>query len=145
MDDTAFYLTLAELMKKKVLVDYSENDTVYLFVIDDAVIVKELLNLPYYASALILTSLVEYYKPFIKRGVRTIRFILRDFIYTGNHFDIMNMYKLSYGTFKIAIHQLYKRNYLERIDHNMYLFNYRLIPRIVLEYLLEDTLDHMNT
>ncbi|MEM4318077.1 MAG: hypothetical protein QW776_05095 [Candidatus Nitrosocaldus sp.] len=137
IDMIEFYRTLLSLMERGYIfvevynTNCSSNNC--FLRIDRALLTKLVLDLRLYYAAKILTSVVAFNRSFIA-SERPVEFNLMDFIYSAG--DMHGIYRYKRHTFYSSLKELAKQGYFLRTTKNYYIFNYKKLPRELINILL---------
>ncbi|MEM2857160.1 MAG: hypothetical protein QW776_05875 [Candidatus Nitrosocaldus sp.] len=138
IDMIEFHRTLLSLMERGYIFvevyNTTESSSNNCFLrIDRALLTKLVLGLRLYYAAKILASVVAFNRSFIATE-RLVEFNLMDFIYSTGDMHVIYRYKRH--TFYSSLKELAKQGYFVRKAKNYYIFNYKGLPRELINILL---------
>ncbi|MEM2919413.1 MAG: hypothetical protein QXI92_02765 [Candidatus Nitrosocaldus sp.] len=136
MNLSEFYHVYTLLLELNVLVEilgekYDQNHSI---LVDIPAIVKNYLGLRYYSSAAILAALYKLCSYHIAKDIEY-EFTLWDLSHL-QFYDIKLLYKYERGVFKNCVRELISKSYLINIHKGRYKFNYKIVPKEVVGFLL---------
>ena len=138
MKDVEFHIALTSLIKKDLVTEIPNTNYIPLiWASDTPAVVKIMLDLERYTSAVLLCALVRFYCYFIKNK-RPCIFNIHDFLLAEQEYNIKLFY-LSGIRYKRnlrdALHELTKRGYIISKNKYVYTFKYEQIPQEIINYI----------
>ena len=138
MKDVEFHIALASLIKKDLITEIPNTNYIPLiWASDTPAVVKIMLGLERYISAVLLVALTRFYYVTIKKK-RPCIFNIYEFLLAEQEYNVKLIYLASdkdKKRFKNALRELVKKGYLVSKKKHIYVFKYEHIPQEIINYI----------
>lgn len=133
--ETEFLRSFTTLVERDILGVMSNLDyTPIVWIPDIPAVVKVILDLERYSSAVVLTALITHYR-FIIKNKESCIFNLNDFILTESEYNIKLLYMTDKQIFKNSIYELVRKGYLLNKKKYTYEFKYERLQTGLIDYV----------
>ena len=138
MKDVEFHIALTSLIKKDLVTEIPNTNYIPLiWASDTPAIVKIMLDLKYYTTAVLLVALTRFYCYFIKEK-RPCIFNMYEFLLAEQEYNIKLLYLTGVKNKKNlrnALNELTNKGYIVSKKRHVYVFKYEQIPQKIIDYI----------